>query len=201
MKYITWLGDWLENYVRPSVKERTYERYNQIVKRHIAKIGEMELNLLSPLILQRFVTGLLRSGNLKTGKGLSASTVNMVITLVKSSLRTAHMLKLTPEYAADKLKRPKYRERPVECFTLAEQRSIEDAILTGNINKHYVKNKMYGVILCLYSGLRIGELLALQWSDIDFAGGTLTVSRACHDAKGGPRMGEPKTQSSRRRAI
>ena len=47
------------------------------------------------------------------------------------------------------------------------------------------KDKMYGILLCLYSGLRIGELMALQWSDIDLAKGILTVSKSCHDGKGG----------------
>ena len=198
MKYLTWFSEWLENYVRPSVKERTYGRYKQLITRHIAEIGNTELSNLTPLILQKFVTGLLRSGNLKTGNGLAASTVNQVITLFKGSLRTAYMLGLMPEYTADKLKRPKYRERPVECFSVAEQRKIEGAVLKGNINKHHGKDKMYGIILCLYSGLRIGELLALQWDDIDFAKCTLAVSRSCHDVKGGLCIGEPKTQSSRR---
>lgn len=37
----------------------------------------------------------------------------------------------------------------------------------------------------MYSGLRIGELIALQWSDIDFVKGILTVSKSCHDGKDG----------------
>ena len=96
------------------------------------------------------------------------------------------------EYTADKLKRPKLKEKPVECFTLGEQKQIEQAILSGK------KDKLYGIILCLYSGLRIGELIALQWSDMDFAKGILTVSKSCHDSKGGLFIDEPKTATSRR---
>ena len=45
MKYIDWLIQWLENYVRPSVKVRTYERYRLIIEQHIKdKIGGIELN-------------------------------------------------------------------------------------------------------------------------------------------------------------
>ena len=45
MKYIDWLIQWLENYVRPSVKVRTYERYRLIIEQHIKdKIGGVELN-------------------------------------------------------------------------------------------------------------------------------------------------------------
>lgn len=67
MKYIDWLIQWLENYIRPSVKVRTYERYRLIIEQHIRnKIGSMGLNDLSPLALQSFITELLQSGNRKT---------------------------------------------------------------------------------------------------------------------------------------
>ena len=184
---------WLENYIRPSVKMRTYERYKLIVEQHIKdKIGGMELNELSPLVLQQFITELLQSGNKKTGKGLSANSVNAVISVLQSSLRTAHLLGLTIEYTADKLKRPKLQEKPVECFTIAEQKQIEQAVMNGK------KDKLYGILLCLYSGLRIGELIALQWSDIDLTKGILTVSKSCHDSKDGLVIEAPKTISSRR---
>ena len=172
---------------------RTYERYRLIVEQHIKdKIGGIELNNLSPLALQSFITELLQSGNKRTGKGLSANSVNAVISVIQSSLKAAHMLGLIKEYTADKLKRPKLKEKPVECFTLAEQKQIEQAVLNGK------KDKLYGILLCLYSGLRIGELIALQWTDIDLAKGILTVSKSCHDSKDGLIIDEPKTQSSRR---
>ena len=197
MKYIDWLIQWLENYIRPSVKVLTYERYRLIVEQHIKdKIGGIELNDLSPLALQSFITGLLQNGNRKTGAGLSANSVNAVISVIQSSLKTAYLLGLTKEYVADKLKRPKLKEKPVECFTLAEQKQIVQAILNGK------KDKLYGIILCLYSGLRIGELIALQWSDIDFTKGILTVSKSCHDGNDGINhiriIDSPKTVHSRR---
>lgn len=193
MTYIDWLIQWLENYIRPSVKVRTYERYTLIIELHIkGKIGSIKLDDLSPILLQQFITELLQSGNRKTGKGLSPNSVNAVISVIQSSLKTAHLLGLTKEYTADKLKRPKLAEKPVECFSLTEQKMIEQAILTGK------KDKQYGIILCLYSGLRIGELMALQWSDIDFAKGILTVSKSCHDGKNGLIIDEPKTVTSRR---
>lgn len=193
MKYIDWLIQWLENYIRPSVKVRTYERYKLIIEQHIKdKIGGVELNDLSPLILQPLITELLQNGNKKTGKGLSANSVNAIISVIQSSLKTAHLLGLTKEYTADKLKRPKLKEKPVECFTLSEQKQIEQAILNGK------KDKLYGIILCLYSGLRIGELIALQWSDIDLTKGILTISKSCHDGKDGLIIDEPKTATSRR---
>ena len=57
MKYIEWLNIWLNNYIKPSAKERTYIRYEQLIRTHIApKIGDMDINDLTPIVLQSFVT-------------------------------------------------------------------------------------------------------------------------------------------------
>lgn len=177
MKYQHWLDIWLKNYVKPSAKERTYIRYEQLVRTHIApKIGDADLNALTPIVLQSFVTELSACGNVKTGNGLSSNTVNAVISVLQNSLRTAHLLGYARDYTANMIKRPKLNERKIECFTLAEQKRIEAAVFGSH------KTKMFGIVLCLYTGLRVGELIALQWKDIDLQKGLLTVSRSCHDA-------------------
>ena len=57
MKYEDWLNIWLENYVKPSAKDRTYIRYEQLIRTHIAKkIGDVDVNDLTPIVLQSFVT-------------------------------------------------------------------------------------------------------------------------------------------------
>lgn len=198
MNYKDWLNVWLHHTVEPTAKSRTYGRYKEIVDGHIVpNLGEYGLNELTPLLLQQFISDLLKSGNLVTGKGLSANTVNTIISVLQNSLKTAYSYGELEEYTADKVKRPKAQENEVSCFTLMEQRKIESIILSGN------KDKLYGIILCLYTGLRIGELLALTWSDIDFTKGTLTVSKSCHYGKGingtfGRCTELPKTMTSRR---
>ena len=193
MKYAEWLDIWLENYIKPSVKVRTYERYALIIDKHISTdVGKCEISELSALVLQNFITKLLESGNCKTGNGLSANSVNAIISVLQSSLQTAHLIGVANEYTANKIKRPKLIERPVECFSLKEQKQIEQAVLNSK------KDKLFGILLCLYSGLRIGELIALRWSDIDFTKGLLTVSKSCHDSKNGLIIDEPKTATSRR---
>ena len=178
MKYKEWLREWLESYIKPSSKQKTYIRYSEIVSQHIVgSLGDYEMDELTPLILQRFATELLHSGNLKTGKGLSANSVNGIVTVIQNSLKVAYGIGQTSEYTADKIKRPKAREKQVTCFTPTEQKQIEQAVLNGK------KAKMFGVVLCLYTGLRIGELLALEWSDIDLHKGIITVSKSCHDGK------------------
>ena len=173
-----WFHEWLEHYVKPASKQKTYTLYCELTAQHILpKFGEMELEGITPLILQRYISELMEHGNLRTGGGLSASSVNAIITVIQSSLKVAYNLGYLEAYTADKVKRPRIQEKQIECFTPAEQKKIEQAVLTDK------RPKMFGIILCLYTGLRIGELLALEWSDIDFSKGELTVSKTCHDAK------------------
>lgn len=130
---------------------------------------------LIPVVLQRCITDLLKAGNLKTGRGLAASSVNMIITIIQNSLKLAFTLGLLQEYTANRVKRPKSKEKEIECFSLQEQKKIEQHVLSSK------KTKLIGVLICLYTGLRIGELLALEWSDIDFQKGLIYVTKSCHD--------------------
>ena len=177
MKYKDWLHDWLDNYIKPSSKTKTCARYTEIVERHIIPhLGDVELDELTPLVIQRYVTHLSTNGNLKTGKELAPNSVNAIITVVQNSLKMAYTLGYLKEYVGDKVKRPKAQEKKVECFTAAEQKQIEAYVMGG-------KTKLFGILFCLYTGLRIGELLALEWSDIDFGKAELHVNKTCHDGK------------------
>lgn len=179
MKYGDWLQIWIENTVKPTAKLRTYVRYKEIAEGHLTpKLGDCELNDVTPLRLQRFATELLQGGNLRTGQGLSVNSVNSIISVAQSSLKAAFAFGELETYTADRIKRPRLREKEIMCFSLAEQRAIEREILDNK------KVKLFGVILCLYTGLRIGELLALTWDDVDLVAGTLRISKSCYYGKG-----------------
>lgn len=178
MKYSDWLKEWLECFVRPVCKGKTYISYSGIVNKHLVpKLGGYEVGELDAVTLQRFVAELIKCGNERTGRGLSSSTVNLIITVIQNSLKCAYTIGKTAKYVADNVKRPRIIGKRVECFTAREQAKIERKIIArGNI-------KLYGIIICLYTGLRIGELLALRWDDIDFKCGLLYVNRTGHDGR------------------
>ncbi len=197
MKLKEWLPEWLEHYIKPAAKEKTIFYYTVIVEKHLNHdLGDYELEELTPFRIQQYVTTLTRKGNILTGKGLAANTVNSIVTVLRGALKQAYELGILSEYSADKIKRPKSKEKQITCFTLEEQKEIEHAVLDDK------RLKMFGVLLTLYTGLRIGELLALEWTDIDFLKGEINVSKSCHDSK---REGEycriceePKTETSKR---
>ncbi len=194
MLYKDFLTFWLENYVKPDTKTRTYLRYFQIIRIYVAeKVGEYDLSELTPIILQTFITDMLTNGRGRWGEeGLAPNTVNSIVSVLKNSLKTAYMLGCTDRQLGDKIKRPKVRERKIECFSIREQRKIENAVLTSR------KHKYFGVLLCLYTGLRIGEVVALKWNDIDLKKGMLSVNKTCYDTPEGLVFDDPKTVHSRR---
>lgn len=194
MLYKDFLTFWLENYVKPDTKNRTYLRYFQIIRIYVAeKVGEYDLSELTPIILQTFITDMLTNGRGRWGEeGLAPNTVNSIVSVLKNSLKTAYVLGCTDRQLGDKIKRPKVRERKIECFSIREQRKIENAVLTGR------KHKYFGVLLCLYTGLRIGEVVALKWNDIDLKKGMLSVNKTCYDTPDGLVFDDPKTVHSRR---
>jgi hypothetical protein len=90
MKYKDWLQEWFRNYVKIAAKQRTVKRYGEIINVHlIPALGEYDIQELSPMILQKYVSELLECGNKKTGGALSSSSVNSVITVIQSSLSVA----------------------------------------------------------------------------------------------------------------
>lgn len=203
MKYGEWLDIWLEDYVRPVEKQKTCDSYADVIRLRLKpNFGDCELDELDVSAIQHYITSLLESGNLRTGKGLSANSIRLIFSVFRNSLRRAYNLGYTDRYIGDKLELPRSAPAEVVCFTETEQRMIEEEIerlLLRKADRH----KLNGIILCLYTGLRIGELLALEWKDIDFGNGLMTVSRTCHDGKDEAGnyvkvIDTPKTYSSRR---
>lgn len=189
MTYKEWLAEWLEYYVKPAVKSTTYKKYLRQAENHIVPaLGGYEPDGLTALVLQRFTVSL-------TERGLAASTVGGILSVIGSSLKKAVALGLIAAEHTDKVVRPKTRQKKVEAFSLTEQRRIERYICARD-------GKLFGVLFCLYTGLRIGELLALEWTDLDLERSVLTVSKTCVDSWVNGRYVKitqtPKTETSMR---
>ncbi len=169
MYFYQWLDNWLDNFIKPTCKASTYELYKRLTASKIAPdLGGRELGDLSASVLQEFTA--------KLSKTYSPNTVHNVLSIVKSSLRCAEAEGIADARPASRIRLPRATEKQVSCFTGLEQTRLEwYAGAKGDV-------KHFGITLSLYTGLRIGELLALKWSDVDFAAGCISVNRTCRDS-------------------
>lgn len=190
MIYSEWAGIWYRNYVQPYKKISTTQKYRDVLKKHVIPIlGYIPVKALNGEIIQRFVC--------KLNETYSSGTVNTVIAVLLKSLNDARLNGVISAGDIPAFHRPQKVLRRVECFNSKEQRSIEKYILESK------KKRLFGIIICFYTGLRIGELLALEWSDVDLENGRLNVNKSCHygrDVNGVYKriVEAPKTESSDR---
>ena len=190
MIYSEWAGIWYRNYVQPYKKISTTQKYRDVLKKHVIPIlGYVPVKALNGEIIQRFVC--------KLNETYSSGTVNTVIAVLLKSLNDARINGVISAGDMPAFHRPQKVLKRVECFNSKEQRSIEKYILESK------KKRLFGIIICFYTGLRIGELLALEWSDVDLENGRLNVNKSCHygrDVNGVYKriVEAPKTESSDR---
>lgn len=195
MKLKEWLSVWLEKYTKHTVKLRTYDRYKYIIEKHInPKLGDYELDELNGEIFQDFVLSELENGNLNTKGKLANNSVIGIVNVLKGTMSTALSLNKIDKNEMRKIKLPSPTEKPVNAFERHEQEKIVKFCLASK------KNNYIGIVICLYTGIRLGELLALTWNDIDFAKGFMRITKTTYRIKenGIPRIvvDEPKTKNS-----
>lgn len=153
---------WKE-YKRPYVKQSTYAAYVLIIENHILPFFG-ESNELKETDVQSFVLH-------KLNDGISAKTVKDILIL----------LKMIMKYGV-KNEWMKYYEWDIKYPTETSSKAIEVLSVANHkkILKHIQKNFTFrnlGIYICLNTGLRIGEICALKWSDVDIVAGTIAIQR------------------------
>jgi len=164
------LGEWLEVQAL-TAKSSTYVKYRNLINGHIVPVlGKLPLEQMSTARLTRFIQDKAERGRLDGHGGLSNSSIQSLLLLLKSSLeyaaRESYML---PVDIA--LKGPEVEQEPVKVLTISEQATLETLLL------HKPDLAKLGILLCLYTGLRVGEICALRWGDIDFTTELIHVRR------------------------
>lgn len=160
--YRDWILEWLED-KKNYVKESTYASYANIVYNHlIPKIGNYKLKEINNHVIQKYILSLYKNGRVDSGGGLSQKTVRDIITIIKLSLRKALKDKLI-DYIDLEFDYPTSSSNlKVKYFDKLEQRKIIIYCLESFTLKDI------GILLSLQTGMRIGELCALKWEDINF---------------------------------
>lgn len=167
------LEDWLNNVIKGNIKANTYTAYSGYIYNHIDKCGiaQMRLRDITPGDVQLFVRELSDLRNAK-GKKLSGKTVHLVYDMLKTALNCAVDHEIIEKTPCQKIRLPKHTPKETHILTVREQ-----AVLEQEISKSK-DAKSFGVLICLYTGIRLGELCALKWSDIDLYNREMRVRRS-----------------------
>lgn len=179
------------------LKESSVIKYENMLRSYILPVfGEMELSDITNENLVSFVGDLRTSGGIKKN-GLAPSTVSEVVTTLNSlriyALRHDYTIKFTPTCVTVKQKKSSIR-----VFSRSEEKR-----LMAYLHEHMDLTSL-GIIICLYTGIRIGELCALRWDAIDLFERTMQINKTVQRLrirdnpvkKTEVRILEPKTQNS-----
>lgn len=188
---------WLNKYCKLSLKIRSFNKYDNFINLHINPIlGEYEITEITSDILQDFISLKLKEGNLKTKGALSSNTVFGIASVLKQGFKFALMQDLIIKDPTLSLKLPQATEKEVQALTRDEQKTIEEYCLKHN------KSNYLGIVICLYTGIRLGELLALTWDDINFEDKLLYIKKTSYTSKVNGKnqivIDKPKTKKSNR---
>jgi integrase len=175
---------WLDA-TRPSLRERTWVRYEQYVRLHVVPtLGKMTLAKLTPQHLQR-----LYGERLETG--LSPTTVHHLHATLHKALGQAMRWNLVARNVADLVDAPRIEKHDMTTLEPVDARRLLDAASGNRLEAAYV--------LAVTTGLREGELLGLKWRDARLDDGALEIRGSLQRVSTGLVVMEPKTKHSHRR--
>lgn len=169
--YKDWIYTWLLE-KKDYIKESTYANYSNNIFNHIIpKLGNYYLNELNHKVIQDFLLELSKNGRKDNNGGLAEKTIKDITIIIKGSIKKGinedkiKHIELTFNYPKDN------KENKLYVLTKREQNKITNYVLE-NINSRNI-----GLLISLYSGIRIGELCALKWEDVDFKKNCLTINK------------------------
>lgn len=178
------MWEWIQS-VRNNIKPNTLQKYDSMIRNHIETnvIGKTNLRFLTAKSFSDFA-------NQKVESGLSVKTVNDILIVIGLALNYAEEVYHIPKIKVNYLKA---HAKEMRVLDIAEQKKLE-AFLIKEMNLY-----KFAVLLALYTGVRIGELCALDWCDIT---DEIKISKTLYRIKRGNKtvleIAEPKTPSSNR---
>ena len=173
----SWMKMWYEVYAEPRIRPNTKAYYTNYIENHIIPgIGDVPLDKLTTIQIQRFYNNLQKSGRVQRknfpelrDKSLSPRVVRGIHTLLHNCLEQAVAERLILTNPAQGCKLPQLEKK--EMKILPQEK----------IGMYLAEAERRGLLAAFYleltTGLRRGELLGLKWSDIDLEKGDLRVQR------------------------
>jgi integrase len=192
---------WLKDHASRRCAPKTIERYGELGVYLIRELGKVRLNDLTTAQIQDAIHRLHDQGGRRTesepeGRPLAAKTVRHMGTLLYTVLSDADrlgVLKIPHPMANRRVLLPKLAKRRPPVLDEAKLRTLFDRARNTRLYPF--------VILAAATGCRRGELLALQWSDLDLETGSLYISKSLEQTKAGLRVKSTKSEEPRRVAV
>jgi integrase len=186
-KYEYWLEEWLRA-KRLSVKESTYIHYRNTVENHIKPdLGKFPISKISTSLMERFVSHKLQNGRIDGNGGLSPKSMSDIITIIKESFKYAQSYDTIVICNFDRIVFKKNIQEMRVLSQLEEQRLL--SVLLSDLDTYKL-----GVFICLYTGIRIGELCALQWKNISLKENSLKIEHTMQRLQSDDFDMSPKTR-------
>lgn len=159
-----WCHEWLWSYKRNSVKQKTFDQYETILRTHIMPdIGDIRLADLKTMHIQRIINKMYDSG-------LSHRTIEVMKIVIHAALKQAQRNKLVGENVCENVVLPRKQPKRIRVLNEDEQTKLIAALKDNYIGR--------GLLFALYTGMRRGEVLALKWSDYDKNEKTISITKA-----------------------
>lgn len=178
-----YLEHWLEEYAKNNVSHTTFEKYQYSVKKAIPYIGHLKLTNLKPLHIQKLFNDLSKTG-------LSSSSCAAYYRALNTALNMAVKWQIISNNPCSSINSPKENNKKMNVLTQNEVN-----YLLGQIKDRPI----YPVVLLAVScGLRRGEILGLQWANIDFINSTLYIENNLTQSSSKIELGETKTSTGKR---
>jgi integrase len=183
---------WLDTIIPARTSAKTRERYRELVEKHIIpQIGAVALQKLDGERIDAFYNHLRRAGRRDGKGGLSPQTVlhiHRLLSQILASAVRAKKIRVSPIGAVQTT--PKARKEEVQI--------LDDEQLARLFRHLEGRPLRMPVILAASTGMRRGEVLGLQWKDVDLDAGTIRVTQVVELTKAGIALKAPKTDRSRR---
>lgn len=194
IKFEVFAEQWFEEYARPNLRNTTYERMLQLRKRVYSAIGHIRMDKITPRQIQAFVNSLLKDGaNERTGKPLAPKTIRHNLSFVSDVFAYAVKMGVVSDNPCTKVTLPKNEQTEKKIYTPEQVQKFLTLLNDEPLKYCTFFNLM------IYSGFRRGEMLGLEWKDVDFENNIIHVRRTSqYTAEKGIYTDTTKTRSSKR---
>lgn len=190
-----WSKIYIEDFCKGYLKPKTISGYESMIKNYINPyLGKYHLRDLTKLICQQYIMDIYENGRVNKkrkydiAQGLSSRTVKDVKIVLHAVLEKAVDEGIIDKNPTDKLNIPKDRVKGMNPLTKEQSnRLLEEAFNSGCFEFYYLE---------LTTGLRLGEILALEWGDLDINKRTLTINKQVQRINSVLQTETPKTKNS-----